>query len=70
LQLQKLVMLDTADIIVLNKSDQPLAKAAEVEIGRRLSENGRGQRLVITEARRHRDPGVDQLFRLLMETHQ
>jgi methylmalonyl-CoA mutase len=67
LQLQKTVMLDAADIVVLNKSDQPRAKAAEVEIGRRLSENARGQKLVVTEARRHRDSGVDELFDLLVE---
>ncbi len=68
LQLQKMVMLDSADIVVLNKSDQPRAKAAAVEIGARLSENGRGQKLVMTEARHHLDPGVDELFRLLAET--
>ena len=67
LQLQKIVMLDVADIVVVNKSDQPRAKAAEAELGRRLAQNGRGQKLVSTEARRHRDPGVDGLFRLLTE---
>jgi methylmalonyl-CoA mutase len=67
LQLQKVVMLDAADIVVVNKSDQPLAKAAQAEIGQRLLENGRGQRLVCTEARRHRDRGVNELFQLLTE---
>jgi len=67
LQLQKVVMLDAADIVVVNKSDQPRAKAAQAEIGQRLAENGRGQRLVSTEARRHRDRGVDELFQLLTE---
>jgi methylmalonyl-CoA mutase len=67
LQLQKVVMLDAADIVVVNKSDQPRAKAAQAEIRERLMENGRGQRLVSTEARRHRDPGVDELFQLLAE---
>ncbi len=65
LQLQKVIMLDAADIVVVNKSDQPRAKAAQAEIGRRLAENGRGQKLVCTEARRHRDPGVDELFQIL-----
>jgi methylmalonyl-CoA mutase cobalamin-binding domain/chain len=65
LQLQKVVMLDVADIVVLNKTDHSLAKAAQAEIGHRLEQNGRGQKLVSTEARRHRDPGVDQLFRML-----
>jgi methylmalonyl-CoA mutase len=67
LQLQKVVMLDAADIVVVNKSDQPRAKAAQTEIGQRLSENGRGQKLICTEARRHRDRGVDELFQLLTE---
>ncbi len=66
LQLQKVVMLDAADIVVVNKSDQPLAKAAAAELGQRLEQNGRGQRLFSTEARRHRDQGVDELFRMLM----
>ena len=70
LQLQKVVMLDAADIVVVNKSDQPRAKAAQMEIGQRLSENGRGQKLVCTEARRHRDRGVDELFQILMEAGQ
>ncbi len=67
LQLQKVVMLDAADIVVVNKSDHPRAKAAQAEICQRLSENGRGQTLIATEARRHQDPGVDELFRILME---
>jgi len=67
LQLQKVVMLGAADIVVVNKSDQPRAKAAQAEIGQRLSENGSGQKLVCTEARRHRDGGVDELFQLLAE---
>jgi putative protein kinase ArgK-like GTPase of G3E family len=67
LQLQKVAVLDAADIVVVNKSDQPRAKAAQAEIGQRLSENGRGQKLVCTEARRHRDRGVDELFQLLTE---
>lgn len=70
LQLQKVVMLDVADIVVVNKSDQPLAKAAEAELGDRLAQNKRGQKLVGTEARRHRDSGVDQLFELLLEARR
>jgi putative protein kinase ArgK-like GTPase of G3E family len=60
-------MLDAADIVVVNKADQPRAKAAQAEIGQRLAENGRGQKLVRTEARRHRDRGVDEVFQLLTE---
>jgi putative protein kinase ArgK-like GTPase of G3E family len=65
LQLQKIVMLDVADIIVLNKSDLAAAKTAEVEIEQRLTLNHREQKLVCTVAKRHRDTGVDALFQWL-----
>jgi methylmalonyl-CoA mutase len=65
LQLQKIVMLDVADIIVLNKSDLAAAKTAEAEIEQRLTVNQRDQKLVCTVAKRHRDPGVDALFQWL-----
>jgi len=64
LQLQKIAMLDAADIVVVNKSDLSAAKTASTEIEQRLAFNGRGQKLVSTVAKRHRDPGVDELFRL------
>jgi len=64
LQLQKIVMLDVADIVVLNKSDLSGAKTAAAEIEQRLALNGRGQKLIQTVARRHRDTGVDELFRV------
>jgi len=65
LQLQKIVMLDVADIIVLNKSDLAAAKTAAAEIDQRLALNQRDQKLVCTAAKRHRDPGVDALFEWL-----
>src|SRR4051812_44963817 len=65
LQLQKIVMLDLADIVVVNKSDQERAKTAMSEIERRLEGNERAQQLVATVAKRHRDPGVDFLCDLL-----
>ena len=65
LQLQKVVMLDSADIVVVNKSDAPGARTARSEVEQRLDLNARGQRLVATVANRHRDPGVDELFSLL-----
>lgn len=67
LQLQKIVMLDLADIVVVNKSDQERARTAMSEIERRLEGNGREQRLIATTANRHRDPGVDNLCDLLTE---
>jgi methylmalonyl-CoA mutase len=65
LQLQKIVMLDLADVVVVNKSDLDRAKTAMSEIERRLEQNKRGQKLLSTVAKRHRDRGVDQLCDLL-----
>jgi len=65
LQLQKIVMLDLADIVVVNKTDQARARAAVLEIERRLDQNRRPQQLVASVAKRHRDPGVDELFGLI-----
>jgi methylmalonyl-CoA mutase len=67
LQLQKIVMLDLADIVVVNKSDQERAKTAMSEIERRLQGNSREQQLLSTVAKRHRDAGVDQLCDLLTQ---
>ena len=75
LQLQKIVMLDLADIVVVNKSDLQRARTAHTEIEQRLEQNrlarrslgagGRAQQLVDTVAKRHRDAGVDRLFDLI-----
>jgi putative protein kinase ArgK-like GTPase of G3E family len=65
LQLQKIVMLDVADIVVVNKTDLERAKAALLEINQRLTQNRRNQQIVATVAKRHRDPGVDALFELI-----
>jgi methylmalonyl-CoA mutase len=65
LQLQKIVMLDLADIVVVNKSDLQRARTAHTEIEQRLEQNHRAQQLVDTVAKRHRDSGVDRLFELI-----
>jgi methylmalonyl-CoA mutase cobalamin-binding domain/chain len=65
LQLQKIVMLDVADVVVVNKTDLERAKAALSEIEQRLTQNKRKQEIVATVAKRHRDPGVDELFELI-----
>ena len=65
LQLQKIVMLDVADIVVVNKTDLERAKAALSEIEQRLTQNKRKQQIVATVAKRHRDTGVDELFGLI-----
>jgi methylmalonyl-CoA mutase len=68
LQLQKIVMLDLADIVVVNKSDLQRARTAHAEIEQRLEQNRRSQQLIDTVAKRHRDPGVDRLFELISNT--
>jgi methylmalonyl-CoA mutase cobalamin-binding domain/chain len=65
LQLHKIAMLDAADVIVVNKSDLRGARTAVAEIEARIGPNRRGQRLFRTQANRHNDPGVDQLFEVL-----
>src|ERR1700704_2932654 len=67
LQLQKIVMLDLANIVVVNKSDQERARTAVSEIERRLDQNKRSQTMVSTVANRHRDAGLDDLCDLLTE---
>ena len=65
LQLQKIVMLDVADVIVVNKGDMPAAKTAVSEIEHRLRMNHRDQRVIATVAKAHRDPGVAELLRVV-----
>ena len=65
LQLQKIVMLDLADIVVVNKSDLQRARTAHTEIEQRLEQNRRSQQLIDTVAKRHRDAGVNRLFDLI-----
>ena len=67
LQLQKIVMLDVADIVVVNKTDLERAKAALLEIEQRLTQNKRKQQIVATVAKRHRDAGVDELYDLISQ---
>jgi methylmalonyl-CoA mutase cobalamin-binding domain/chain len=67
LQLQKIVMLDLADLVVVNKSDQDRARTAVSEIKQRLGQNKREQQLLSTVAKRHRDAGVDELCDWVME---
>src|SRR5438477_9632563 len=55
LQLQKIVMLDVADIVVVNKTDLERAKAALLEIEQRLAQNNFPQQIAATVAKRHRD---------------
>jgi len=65
LQLMKIAMLDAADVVVVNKADLRGARTAVSEIENRLRNNQRNHILLQTQANRHRDPGVDQIFQTL-----
>ncbi len=67
LQLQKIAMLDLADIVVVNKNDRAGATTARNEVEVRVGMNHRDQKVMTTCAKRHRDKGVDALFAALME---
>jgi putative protein kinase ArgK-like GTPase of G3E family len=51
----------------VNKTDLERAKAALSEIEQRLTQNKRRQQIVATVAKRHRDPGVDELYGLITQ---
>jgi methylmalonyl-CoA mutase len=65
LQLQKIAMLDLADIVVVNKADLPGAATAVAELEQRLAGSQRHPALISTVAKRYRDEGVDLLFEVL-----
>jgi methylmalonyl-CoA mutase cobalamin-binding domain/chain len=66
LQLQKIVMLDVADVVVVNKSDLAGAKTAVSELRQRFGRRATTKHVLATTASRHGDPGVDELLRLVM----
>jgi methylmalonyl-CoA mutase len=65
IQLQKIALLDGADLVVLNKCDDPRAASARVELAARLRAIDRPPALHTTVAAQHRDPGTDALFAAL-----
>ena len=62
IQLQKIALLNGADLFALNKCDHPMAHTAKAEIQARLDQNHRDQKLHPTIAAKHFDPGVDALY--------
>ena len=68
LQLQKIAMIDASDAIVVNKSDLQGSRTAVAEIEYRIRTNQKGQSLLRTQATRHGDSGVDQLFERLFKS--
>jgi methylmalonyl-CoA mutase cobalamin-binding domain/chain len=67
IQLQKIALLNGADLVALNKCDHPMAHTAKAEIQARLNQNGQGQRLHLTTAAKHFDPGVTALYAAIAE---
>ena len=67
IQLQKIALLNGADLVALNKCDHPMAHTARAEIQARLDQNGKAQTLHPTTAAKHFDPGVDRLFAALAQ---
>jgi methylmalonyl-CoA mutase len=63
-QLDKEALLHRADVVVMNKGDYPQANVRSRRVRNQLTET---QKLVVTEAKRHGDPGVTTLFELLAE---
>lgn len=72
IQLQKIALLNGADLIVLNKGDDPRATTAKSEVAARLAANGKNQPLHTTIAAQHDDPGVDGLYHAILrpERHE
>jgi methylmalonyl-CoA mutase cobalamin-binding domain/chain len=67
IQLQKIALLNGADLVALNKCDDPRATTAKTEIAARLAANARNQPLYATVAAQHNDPGVDALYEAIAE---
>ncbi len=65
LQLQKILMLEAADVVVANKHDRPGSATAVAEIRQHLDAFAPNKPLVPTIASRHADPGVAKLLELL-----
>jgi methylmalonyl-CoA mutase len=69
-QLEKIALLDGADLIALNKCDDPRATTAKAELTARLASSRTPRPLFPTIAARHEDTGVDELYAALVEGHE
>jgi methylmalonyl-CoA mutase cobalamin-binding domain/chain len=67
IQLQKIALLNGAELIALNKCDDPRAATAKAEVAARLAANRNSPPLHPTIAAQHDDPGVDALFATICE---
>jgi methylmalonyl-CoA mutase len=66
LQLQKILMLEAADMVIANKHDRPGSATAEAEIRRHLDGFAPDRPLIPTIASRHADAGVAKLLDFLL----
>lgn len=66
LQLQKILMLDAADLVVANKADRRTAASSIPELRAHLEQFAPGKPLLPTVATRHADPGVAALLDRLL----
>jgi methylmalonyl-CoA mutase len=66
IQLQKIALLAGADVVALNKSDDPRAATAHAEITERLEAEGRARTLFGTVAALHGDGGVEAVYDALI----
>ena len=62
IQFEKAGVAEIATGFVINKADLPGARTALSELEQRLGLNQRRPKLIGTIAKRHCDPGVDELF--------
>ncbi len=67
IQLQKISLLQRADLVALNKCDDPRAATAKTELTAQLATNPTPTPLYLTTAAQHLDPGVDRLFAAIAE---
>ena len=67
IQLQKIALLNGAELVALNKCDDVRATTARTELAARLAANGKSQPLHTTIAAKHNDPGVDSLYNAIAE---
>lgn len=67
IQLQKIALLNGADLVALNKCDDPRAATAKTELAARLAANDPAPPLHLTVAAQHQDAGVDKLYRALAD---
>jgi methylmalonyl-CoA mutase len=67
IQLQKIPLLEGADLVVLNKCDDPRAQSAKAELSGVLAGTAKKPALHTTTASKHDDAGVDALYAAIVE---